>query len=43
MRPIGGQQREAHTDAAVRAAQGDRNLGRASERFVSERLRRGEL
>jgi hypothetical protein len=27
---------------AARAAKGDRNFGRASERFVSELLRRGE-
>jgi hypothetical protein len=40
--PKAGQQRAAQTDVAARAAQGDRNFGRASERFVSERLRRGE-
>jgi hypothetical protein len=40
--PKAGQQRAAQTDVAACAAQGDRNFGRASERFVSERLRRGE-
>ncbi len=37
-----GQRRAAQTDVAARAARGDCNFGRASERFVSERLRRGE-
>jgi hypothetical protein len=41
-RPKAGQQRAAQTDVAVRAARGNRIFGRASERFVSERLRRGE-
>ncbi len=38
--PKAGQQSAAQTDVAARAARGDRNFGRASERFVSERLRR---
>jgi hypothetical protein len=40
--PKAGQQRAAQTDKAARAAGGDRNFGRTSERFVSERLRGGE-
>jgi hypothetical protein len=40
--PKAGQQRATQTDVAARAAWGDHNFGRASERFVSEQLRRCE-
>ncbi len=41
-RPKAGERRAAKAVVATGAAQSERNFGRASERFVGERLQRGE-